>query len=58
MEKQKKSITDKDPKVTGFNIGINEGVSAGQTMMHVHIHLIPRREGDVDDPRGGIRRIL
>ncbi|MDD3957288.1 MAG: HIT family protein [Candidatus Izemoplasmatales bacterium] len=39
----------------GFNIGINEGKSAGQTISHLHIHLIPRYEKDVDDPRGGIR---
>ena len=39
----------------GFNIGINEGRAAGQTVEHLHIHLIPRYEGDIDDPRGGIR---
>ena len=42
----------------GFNIGINGGASAGQTVMHLHIHLIPRHSGDVADPRGGIRWIL
>jgi diadenosine tetraphosphate (Ap4A) HIT family hydrolase len=39
----------------GFNIGINEGEAAGQTVEHLHIHLIPRYGGDIDDPRGGIR---
>ena len=39
----------------GFNIGINEGFAAGQTMPHAHIHIIPRFNGDVSDPRGGIR---
>jgi len=39
----------------GFNIGLNDGEAAGQTVMHAHIHLIPRRVGDVADPRGGIR---
>jgi diadenosine tetraphosphate (Ap4A) HIT family hydrolase len=39
----------------GFNIGINDGVVAGQTVMHLHIHLIPRYRGDCADPRGGIR---
>ena len=39
----------------GFNIGINEGRAAGQTIAHLHIHLIPRYEGDVEEPRGGIR---
>ncbi|MBK7792921.1 MAG: HIT family protein [Betaproteobacteria bacterium] len=42
----------------GFNIGINDGPAAGQTIPHVHIHLIPRYHGDVADPRGGIRWVL
>ncbi len=42
----------------GFNIGINDGSAAGQTIPHVHIHVIPRYEGDVSDPRGGIRWIF
>ena len=42
----------------GFNIGINDGASAGQTMPHTHIHLIPRYKGDIEDPRGGIRWII
>lgn len=42
----------------GYNIGINDGEIAGQTVMHVHLHVIPRRAGDVTDPRGGIRWIL
>lgn len=42
----------------GFNIGINDGASAGQTVMHLHIHLIPRYVGDKDDPRGGVRWIF
>lgn len=44
-----------DPSVTGLNVGMNCGLSAGQTVMHAHIHLIPRRDGDVFDPRGGVR---
>lgn len=47
-----------DPTITGFNIGVNCGASAGQTIFHVHIHLIPRRDGDVDDPRGGVRGVI
>lgn len=39
----------------GFNIGINDGEAAGQTVMHLHIHLIPRYVGDMTDPRGGVR---
>jgi diadenosine tetraphosphate (Ap4A) HIT family hydrolase len=42
----------------GFNIGINDGAAAGQTVMHLHIHLIPRYSGDTDDPRGGVRWIM
>ena len=42
----------------GFNIGINDGVAAGQTVMHAHVHLIPRRQGDVEDPRGGVRWVI
>ncbi len=42
----------------GYNIGVNEGSAAGQTIHHVHIHLIPRFERDVDDPRGGIRSVI
>ena len=42
----------------GFNIGINEGLAAGQTVMHLHIHLIPRYKGDQPDPRGGVRWIF
>lgn len=42
----------------GFNLGINDGVAAGQTIPHLHLHLIPRYVGDVDDPRGGVRWII
>ena len=42
----------------GFNIGINDGFAAGQTILHLHIHVIPRYEGDMPDPRGGIRWIF
>jgi len=42
----------------GYNIGINDGHAAGQTIAHLHIHLIPRYEGDRDDPRGGVRWVL
>jgi len=42
----------------GFNIGINDGTAAGQTVMHLHIHLIPRYQGDMPDPRGGVRWIF
>ena len=42
----------------GFNVGVNVGYQAGQTIDHVHMHLIPRFEGDVEDPRGGIRWVI
>ena len=42
----------------GFNIGINIGAAAGQTVPHLHVHLIPRYAGDVDDPRGAVRHVL
>jgi diadenosine tetraphosphate (Ap4A) HIT family hydrolase len=45
-------------KPGGFNVGVNAGKVAGQTVMHVHLHLIPRFAGDVDDPRGGVRWII
>ena len=47
-----------DPTVTGFNIGTNCGEAAGQSVMHAHIHLIPRRRGDVAEPRGGVRGVI
>jgi diadenosine tetraphosphate (Ap4A) HIT family hydrolase len=42
----------------GFNVGLNDGPSAGQTVMHAHVHVIPRRRGDVADPRGGVRWVV
>jgi len=42
----------------GFNIGINDGLASGQTILHLHIHIIPRYKGDMPDPRGGIRWIF
>ena len=54
----KKEILDNDQSVKGFNIGTNAGKLAGQSIMHCHIHLIPRREGDVDNPQGGVRSVI
>ena len=51
-------ISKNDPSVTGFNIGMNIGESAGQTVFHAHTHLIPRRDGDCDNPRGGVRGVI
>ena len=55
---EKKTIEKIDRTVTGFNIGINSGESAGQTVFHCHVHLIPRRQGDVKEPRGGVRHVI
>ncbi len=51
-------ILEKDPLVTGFNIGVNCGETAGQTIFHTHIHLIPRRKNDTPYPRGGVRGVI
>ena len=46
------------PAVDGLNVGVNSGEAAGQTVAHAHVHVIPRRFGDVSDPRGGVRRVI
>ena len=56
--KNKEKILKQDASVKGFNIGTNAGKSAGQSIMHCHIHLIPRREGDVESPQGGVRSVM
>ena len=58
IKKLKKEIEKKDASVKGFNIGTNSGKIAGQSIMHCHIHLIPRREGDVENPQGGVRSVI
>jgi diadenosine tetraphosphate (Ap4A) HIT family hydrolase len=58
MIELKKLLCDSDPSITGFNIGMNAGESAGQTVFHSHTHLMPRREGDVASPRGGVRHTI
>ena len=54
----KKEIIKKDPSVKGFNLGTNIGKVSGQSILHCHLHLIPRREGDVDNPQGGVRSVI
>jgi diadenosine tetraphosphate (Ap4A) HIT family hydrolase len=51
-------VGDGDKQITGFNIGMNCGADAGQTIFHAHVHLIPRRHGDVEKPRGGVRGVI
>lgn len=58
MAQQRLSILALDPTVSGFNVGINAGADAGQTIFHCHMHLIPRRKGDVKEPRGGVRGVI
>jgi diadenosine tetraphosphate (Ap4A) HIT family hydrolase len=53
-----KQIMNSDGLVSGFNIGVNAGRIAGQSIFHCHIHLIPRRQGDVDSPKGGLRHLI
>lgn len=58
LQEQRALLLSEDNSVTGFNVGINVGASAGQTIFHVHVHLIPRRDGDVAEPRGGVRGVI
>jgi len=58
MAEQKNVLEAEDKTIDGFNIGMNCGESAGQTVFHCHVHLIPRRTGDVERPRGGVRHII
>ncbi len=58
LSHMKSVIQDQDSSVVGFNIGMNAGASAGQTVFHCHIHLIPRRVGDVENPKGGVRHTI
>jgi diadenosine tetraphosphate (Ap4A) HIT family hydrolase len=53
-----KGVLDSELHPDGYNLGVNAGVAAGQTVMHVHLHLIPRFIGDTPDPRGGIRHCV
>lgn len=51
-------LLKKDPTISGFNIGVNNGLDAGQTIFHCHLHLIPRRKNDIENPTGGVRNII
>ena len=58
LKNQKKELKNLDNEISGFNVGVNIGKDAGQSIMHCHLHLIPRRKGDVEDPRGGVRGVI
>lgn len=58
LQHSQEEVLKKDNSISGFNIGINQGATAGQTVPHCHIHLIPRRSGDMDNPRGGVRHAV
>ena len=58
LDEVRTDIIKKDALVRGFNIGMNSGETAGQTIAHAHVHLIPRRQGDVQEPRGGVRGVI
>ena len=58
IKKVKKEVTKKDPNIDGFNLGTNIGKASGQSILHCHFHLIPRRLGDVENPQGGVRSVI
>ncbi|GAB1715194.1 MAG: HIT family protein [Nitrobacter sp.] len=58
LRQLRSEIMKADPLVRGFNVGANVGLVSGQTIFHCHVHLIPRREGDVPDPLGGVRAVI
>ena len=58
LKTQRQLLLSLDKKITGFNVGVNVGVDAGQSIMHCHIHLIPRRKGDMANPKGGVRGVI
>jgi ATP adenylyltransferase len=58
LQRARARIEQHDPGVSGFNIGMNCGKSAGQSVYHAHAHLIPRRDGDQENPQGGVRKIF
>ena len=58
LKKQRQLLLNLDKDITGFNVGVNSGIDAGQSIMHCHIHLIPRRKGDMNNPRGGVRGVI
>ena len=58
LYRHKEKLQNEDKTITGFNVGVNSGEDAGQSIFHVHVHLIPRRKGDMDKPKGGVRGVI
>jgi len=58
LARQVQTILDNRFHPDGYNLGVNIGLAAGQTVFHVHMHLIPRYAGDVSDPKGGVRGVI
>lgn len=58
IKAERQALLEIDKSIKAFNIGMNSGAEAGQTIFHFHVHLIPRRTGDVKDPRGGVRGVI
>ena len=58
IKKVKNVVIKKDPNIEGFNLGTNVGKVSGQSILHCHFHLIPRRLGDVENPQGGVRSVI
>ena len=58
VKKVKNEVIKKDPNIEGFNLGTNIGKVSGQSILHCHLHLIPRRPGDVENPQGGVRSVI
>lgn len=58
IKKEKEELINIDKTISGFNLGVNDGLDAGQTIFHCHVHLIPRRKNDVKNPQGGVRAVI
>jgi diadenosine tetraphosphate (Ap4A) HIT family hydrolase len=58
LKLRREQLSAQDASISGWNVGLNSGDSAGQTVFHAHWHLIPRREGDCEEPKGGVRGVI
>jgi diadenosine tetraphosphate (Ap4A) HIT family hydrolase len=58
LKRRREQLSTQDASISGWNVGLNSGVAAGQTVFHAHWHLIPRRVGDCEEPRGGVRGVI